>query len=200
VAAGFSVPAGGSAARGRERAGASRYVLSVGTVEPRKNLAGLVVAFDQVADDDDEVRLVLAGGNGWGAHNLDDAIAGARHRARIVRLGWIDDQTRADLLAGATALAYPSRYEGFGLPPLEAMWLGTPTIVSNTGALPEVCGDGAVQVDPDDARGLASRLDELFGSPKKRAALSKLGQAQARKYTWDATAKAYAEVYAEALE
>jgi glycosyltransferase involved in cell wall biosynthesis len=104
------------------------------------------------------------------------------------------------LMKRAQVFVFPSRFEGFGLPPLEAMWLGTPTIVSNAGALPEICRDGALQVSPDDAAGLARSLAELFASPQLRVELSKAGMKQARKFTWDATAKAYADVYAEALE
>jgi glycosyltransferase involved in cell wall biosynthesis len=169
--------------------------LAIGTVEPRKNLAGLVAAFDQVADDDDEVRLVLAGGDGWGAHNLDDAIASARHRTRIVRLGRVADETRADLLTGATALAYPSRYEGFGLPPLEAMSVGVPVLTTRVGAIPEVVGDAALLVEPE-ADDLASGLARILADDALRSALVERGHARVARYSWDACATGLAELYA----
>ena len=153
------------AARGAALAGAARYVVAIGTVEPRKDLPGLVRAFDDVvsADPDDPVRLVIAGPDGWGAEALTATLASARHADRIRRLGWVSDDDRAALLRGATVFAYPSRYEGFGLPPLEAMQAGVPVLTTTAGALPEVVGDAALLVAPGRprraGRGLAAVAD-----------------------------------------
>src|SRR5205807_6310535 len=114
-----------------------------GTVEPRKDLPVLVAAFDQLADHHPDAHLVIAGPDGWGAGQLDEALVRARHRDCIERLGWVDEPARLALVATATVFAYPSIYEGFGFPPLEAMAAGVPVVATAAGALPEVLGDGA---------------------------------------------------------
>jgi glycosyltransferase involved in cell wall biosynthesis len=120
------------------------YVLAIGTVEPRKGLPDLVAAFDRIAGSIPEFRLKIAGPAGWGEEALAAALRSARHGDRIERVGWSDD--RSSLIAGARLLAYPSLYEGFGLPPLEAMSLGVPVVATTAGAIPEVVGDAAVLV------------------------------------------------------
>jgi len=143
VPLGVRVTPPGDPDRGRELAGGDRYVLALGTVEPRKDLPRLVGAFDALAGDDPEVRLVIAGPDGWGAEALGAAIDRARHRDRIVRLGWVPDDDREALLRSAAVYAYPSVYEGFGFPPLEAMTAGVPVVATRAGSLPEVCRDRA---------------------------------------------------------
>ena len=123
-----AAPSAGAVAWVQGLTNGERYVLALGTVEPRKDLAGLVEAFAHLAAADPGVRLVVAGPDGWGADELAGAIIGSPVRGRIVRVGWVDADQRAALLTGAAALAYPSRYEGFGLPPLEAMAVGTPVV------------------------------------------------------------------------
>ena len=131
-------------------AGTGRYVLALGTVEPRKDLPGLVAAFDQLAGEHGDVALVLAGAAGWGADALSEAVARSAFSGRIVRLGYVADQALGAILAGAAVLAYPSVYEGFGFPPLEAMAAGVPVVATAVGAIPEVAGDGALLVPPGD--------------------------------------------------
>lgn len=171
--------------RGRRLAGSDHYVLALGTVEPRKDLPLLVRAFDALAEDRPELRLVLAGPDGWGAEALTDAVAGARCVQRIVRLGWVGDDDRAGLLAGATVLAYPSRYEGFGFPPLEAMAAGIPVVATAAGALPEVLGDAAVLVPVGDTDALAGALADLLDDPAARAAMVERGRLRVDRYRWD---------------
>jgi glycosyltransferase involved in cell wall biosynthesis len=182
----------GDAASGRRVAGGDRYVLAIGTVEPRKDFPLLVSAFDDLAATDPEVRLVIAGQDGWGADVFHQALQRARHRDRVVRTGYVDDATRADLLAGAAVFAYPSRYEGFGLPPLEAIAAGVPVVTTRAGALPEVLGDGAVFVDPGDREALtaalAAQLDGNDGLVAK-------GRAVAARYSWDRCADALVNLY-----
>ncbi len=125
---GLRTTAGGDAAAGRELAGAPRYVLALGTVEPRKNLPTLVQAFDLVAAESPGLHLVVAGPDGWGRENFVAAVTAARHRDRIRRLDYVSEADRRDLVAGAAVFAYPSLYEGFGHPPLEAMAAGVPVV------------------------------------------------------------------------
>jgi glycosyltransferase involved in cell wall biosynthesis len=193
---GVSDVGGGVASAGRSMAGSDRYVLALGTVEPRKDLPTLVAAFDAVAADDPDLRLVVAGPDGWGADALAAAVARAGHRDRIVRVGWVDDVARADLLAGATVFAYPSLYEGFGLPPLEAMAAGVPVVATRAGALPEVVGDAATLVEVGDVDALAEAIGTMASEPvEARAARLQKGQEVAARYTWDAAATALVGVY-----
>ena len=185
----------GDAASGHQLAGGDRYVLAVGTIEPRKDFPLLVDAFDIVAAGDPDVRLVIAGQDGWGTEAFEAAVARARHRDRVVRPGWVDDRTRANLLSGASVFAYPSRYEGFGLPPLEAMAAEVPVVATRAGALPQVLGDAAAYVDPGDTEGLAGVLTSLLADAPQRAALIQRGQDQAAKYSWDACAAGLIQLY-----
>ena len=124
--------------------GTGRFCLAVGTAEPRKDLPGLVRAFGEVALRHGDVSLVLAGPPGWDEERLASAIAVSPARGRIVRTGWVEQPALAALLAGATVLAYPSLYEGFGFPPLQAMRAGVPVVATRAGSLPEVLGDAAL--------------------------------------------------------
>jgi glycosyltransferase involved in cell wall biosynthesis len=187
--------AGGDATTGRRIAGVERYVLALGTVEPRKNLPVLVEAFDAVAAADPDVALVIAGQDGWGSDAFTAACDRATHRSRIRRLGYVDDAGRADLLAGAAVLAYPSRYEGFGFPPLEAMAAGVPVVASTGGAVPEVVGDAALLVDPDDTDGLTEALLRALGDDDTRATLVARGRTQVVRFTWDAMVAALVGLY-----
>lgn len=188
----------GDADAGRIRAGAARYVLALGTVEPRKNLPRLVQAFDRVADHDAEVRLVVAGPDGWGAEAFASAVDATRHRAQITRLGYVDDDARRDLLAGASVLAYPSLDEGFGHPPLEAMLAGVPVVAARAGALPEVLGDAALLVDPTSVDALADALTAVLTDPGTATRLTTAGAARAARYSWARATDELVELYRRA--
>ncbi|MDQ2726164.1 MAG: glycosyltransferase family 4 protein [Actinomycetota bacterium] len=180
---------------GVERTQGRPYILALGTVEPRKNLPALVAAFDQVADDHPDLELHIAGPPGWGEGGLAQATEAARHRRRIVRLGWVDDP--ADELAGAEIVAYPSLYEGFGFPPLEAMAAGVPVVATAVGALPEVLGDAAVLVAPDDIDALAGALGRVLRDDALRARLIDAGHIRVTRYRWELTGEEFARLYAE---
>jgi glycosyltransferase involved in cell wall biosynthesis len=185
VSPGLTTIAPGEPARGHALAGADRYVLALGTVEPRKNLPVLVQAFDHVASADAEVALVVAGPDGWGVDAYGDAVVAAHHRDRIKRLGHVSDEARAALLAGASVLAYPSLYEGFGLPPLEAMQAGIPVVASNAGSLPEVLGDAALLPDPHDPDAVAAALARVLDDADERAAFARRGFERVQHYSWE---------------
>jgi glycosyltransferase involved in cell wall biosynthesis len=186
---------GGDAAAGRRAAGVDHYVLFIGTIEPRKNLPVLVRAFDAAADDDPDLALVVAGAPGWGVDEFAGALAQAHHGARVHQLGYVSDVQRRDLLAGAAALAYPSRYEGFGFPPLEAMAADVPVVAARTGAIPEVVGDAALLVDPDDVDALAAALLTVVHDADRRRDLVARGRAQLARFTWDRMADELAQLY-----
>lgn len=192
---GIGAVTGGDAASGAGLAGGARYVLALGRVEPRKNLPGLVRAFGVVAAADPEVRLVIAGPDGWDQGGFDDALGASPCRDRIVRKGYVTAAQRRDLLAGATVFAYPSRYEGFGLPPLEAMAAGIPVVATRAGSLPEILGTGALLVDPLDDDELASALRGLLDDPAARTALVARGRDQVARYDWSTTAARFASLY-----
>jgi glycosyltransferase involved in cell wall biosynthesis len=173
------------------------YVLFVGGLEPRKNLDGLIRAFAMLGPD---VRLVIAGGPvRWDPENarrLDKTIAelSPATRARVVRTGYVREREKVALLTGATILAYPSLYEGFGLPVLEAFAVGVPVLTSNVSSLPEVAGDAAVMVDPHDPAAIASGIAQLIEDDDLRAMLSAAGLVRAASFPWEATARATAAV------
>lgn len=172
------------------------YILALGTVEPRKDLPTLVAAFDLLAESDTDLRLVIAGKDGWGAEALAEAIGNAKFAERILRLGWVDETDRPALLRNATVYAYPSLYEGFGFPPLEAMSVGVPVVATRTGSLPEVCGDGAVLVRPRDAEALANALRQLLDDTDLRQDLIRRGHENAARYPWSSAADQLATLLA----
>jgi len=178
------------------------YVLFVGGIEPRKNLEHLVRAF--AASDSGHLSLVLAGGPvRWypeATERLDAVIQLLPEsvRSRIVRTDYVSERDKLALLSGATVLAYPSIYEGFGFPVLEAFAAGVPVLTSNVSSLVEVAGEAAVLVDPADVDAIAAALSELVADEDLRAVLSAAGVARASRFTWEATARATAAVLREA--
>jgi len=170
------------------------YVLFVGTIEPRKGLDTLLDAIAGLrAQGHPDLRLVVAGQRGWGAPPalLDSAW--------VRPMNGVDDATLDGLYRGAIALALPSRYEGFGMPVVEAMARGCPVVTSTAACLPEIVGDAGVLVPPDDVDALASSLAELLGDEKRRLDLAARGSARAQLFTWRASAEAHAAAYRAAL-
>jgi glycosyltransferase involved in cell wall biosynthesis len=138
------------------------YVLYVGTLEPGKNVARIVQAFDQIAAAHPEHVLVLAGDKGWLFESVFDAINEAAHKDRIFYVGHVSDAEAVHLYNFAEAFVFPSLYEGFGLPPLEAMACGCPVITSDRSSVPEVVGDAALMVHPEDMQEIASAIKRFL--------------------------------------
>jgi len=173
------------------------YLLFLGTIEPRKNVGRLLEAV--IAAGPDVGPLVLAGGSGWGNEALSPRLADLTSQGRVRSLGYVPETLRVSLLGGARALVYPSLYEGFGLPPLEAMACGTPVVTSDVSSLPDVVGDAALLVNPLDVDELAAAIKRLWHDETLRADLRARGLARARQFTWDRTARLTLDVYAAAL-
>ena len=169
------------------------YLLGLGTVEPRKDFPGLVAAFDRLAADHRDLELHLAGPPGWGQDDLERAIARMAHGDRVRRLGWVDDV--GPVLAGASVFVYPSRYEGFGLPPLEAMRVGVPVVATSVGSLPEVLGDAALLVPAGDPAALADAVHQVLTDESLRARLVGAGRRRVAAYSWQAAGDALVAVY-----
>ncbi len=184
----------GDRARGRERIGGP-YVLALGTIEPRKDLPTLVRAMAEVRGSLPDLKLVVAGPDGWGTEVFEGSVQHNRLGDQVVRLGYVSDAERADLLAGAVCLAYPSIYEGFGLPPLEAMAAETPVITTRAGSLPEICGSAALYFEPTDASGLAAAIIEVVEDEVLARALTVAGTANITGFSWDRAATEMLDLY-----
>jgi glycosyltransferase involved in cell wall biosynthesis len=179
-----------------------RYVLSLCTLEPRKNLTRLVNAFASIAADPalHDVRLVLVGAVGWKSEPLLETIrSGGIQSERLVMLGHLPDEDLAAILTGASVFAYPSLYEGFGLPVLEAMQCGAPVITSNVSSLPEVVGDAAVMVDPTDEHSIAQAISDVLLNSERAADLRRRGLERAKIFTWQRTVDETIAAYESAL-
>lgn len=169
------------------------FLLMVGTIEPRKNISFLVKVYEALHDFDGD--LVVVGGWGWKTDAARRAIADSPRRDGIRVLNRVDDQQLSAVYAGASAFVYPTRYEGFGLPPLEAMGRGTPVISARNSSLPEVLGPAAEWVEGYDAEEWAATLRTILGDDARIAQLRTAGFAQAQKFSWAETARQTWAVY-----
>jgi glycosyltransferase involved in cell wall biosynthesis len=166
------------------------FVFSISTLEPRKNFDGLVRAFARARREAGfPHHLVIAGGKGWLYQSIFDAVAAEEAHEFIHFLGFVPDDHLPALYNLAELFAFPSHYEGFGLPLLEALACGTPVLATDTSSLPEIAGDAAMLVPTDDADALIAGLMHLLTHAQARAALRVRGPAQAARFTWDAAAR-----------
>ena len=178
-----------------------RYWFYLGTLEPRKNLDLLLDAFatwQSVANDHD-VRLVVAGGKGWYYDTIFAKVAECGLEGSVIFPGFVPDEELPDWYRAAELFIYPSLFEGFGMPVLEAMACGTPVMCSAAPGVAEVAGDAAVQVPADDIAAWVAALDDLARQPEQRAALAAAGPKRAGRFTWQTAAEATLAVYDRAL-
>lgn len=194
----FSAPMPESAVQAvLDRHGLTRgFVLFVGTLSPRKNLLLLLNALPALPPElRDEVRLVLAGRPGWRAEEVFAAIRDNHLADRVRHLPDLTDGELAALYRAAAVLAYPSVYEGFGLPPLEAMASGCPVVASTAAAVPEVVGDAGLLIEPSDPAAWADALAQVLSDSALRAGMVARGLERARRFSWDQTAQATVAIY-----
>jgi len=180
-----------------------RYILSVATFDPRKNLHTLIRSFARLVASEkiNDLFLVLAGALGWDYGKIFQEIEDTplEIRNKIIITGHVADADLSPLYTGALAFVYPSIYEGFGLPPLEAMQCGTPVITSNTSSLPEVVGDAGIMVESDDAAGLSEAIYKIYSSESLREKMSRRSRERAKLFLWEKCVDQTVAAYKKAI-
>ncbi len=173
------------------------FVLSVGTLQPRKNYQRLIQAFAQL---DPTLALVIVGSQGWNYADIFNEVASRNLTGRVHFLGFVADADLPALYSAASLFVYPSLYEGFGLPALEAMACGTPVVASNQSALPEVVGEAGLLVDPQDVVAMAAAMSRLLNEPALHQRLAQAGRVRAASFTWDDMATKLLNLYQQMVE
>jgi len=187
-------------ARVRARYGLpERYILSVGTIEPRKNLTTLLEAYRTLRAQGSELKLVIAGKKGWLYEGFFRRLRELGLEREVVFPGFVPDEDLPALYSAAEFFVFPSLYEGFGLPVLEAMACGTPVVASNSSSLPEVIGEAGIMVEPRDIRALAEAMERVLADQGKQREMREKGLRQAAKFTWERAAAMTMEVYRSVL-
>lgn len=182
--------------RMRQRFGIhGKYILSVGTLEPRKNLPRLAESFALLKRQADDYLLVIVGDRGWRYEQIFRTVDGLGLTDRVRFLGYVPDEELPLLYQAAELFVYPSLYEGFGVPLVEAMASGCPVVCSNRSSMPEVVGDAGILVDPEDAAAMADAMGQVLGDPGLADTLRTRGLARARCFRWDDSARMLLDVY-----
>lgn len=177
------------------------YLLYVGTIEPRKNLLTLIRAYDALLKTTEQrPQLVLCGGRGWLCEEVFKLVEELKLQDVVHFTGYVDDSELPALYSAAAVFLYPSLYEGFGLPPLEAMACGTPVVTSNVSSLPEVVGEAGLLHDPHDERALTQAIATLLTDAQAHAHYRQAGLAQAARFSWERAAHETQAVYDEVFE
>jgi glycosyltransferase involved in cell wall biosynthesis len=175
-----------------------RFLLFLGTLEPRKNISGLIRGYDRLLTGHPELaeyELVIAGGPGWKTGGIKAAWHSARHRDRIRLIGYVDEADRAELYRLASLFIYPSFYEGFGFPPLEAMACGLPVVMSQTASLPEVAGEAALLINPYRESDIGEAISAVLLSGSLREKMKKRSLETATKFSWRTAAEKYLQIF-----
>jgi len=178
----------------------SQYIFFLGTIEPRKNIIGLIEAYNKLRAKNEsltDVKLVLAGANGWKNKKTYRAWQLSAYKNDIIFLGYVNKEEQDILYNSATVFAYPSFYEGFGFPPLEAMTYGVPVVCSNVSSMPEVVSEAALMINPYEPSELANALEDVLINESLRNILINKGLERAKFFTWEKTAREYLEVFKE---
>ncbi|WP_270816618.1 glycosyltransferase family 4 protein [Hungatella effluvii] len=183
---------------------AGSYFLYLGTLEPRKNIERVVEAYAKLCDDNKEIeeeipKLVLAGGKGWLYESIFEAVKKYGISSNVIFTGYVREEEIPLLMVGAISFLFPSLYEGFGMPVLEAMACGTPVLTSNTTSLPEVAGDAGILVDPYSIEEIRDKMLLLWQNRELRQLLSKRGIERAANYTWENSTRILYELYEKLL-
>jgi glycosyltransferase involved in cell wall biosynthesis len=171
------------------------FVLALGTREPRKNLAGLLEAYERVRQRGIRARLLVAGPDGWRQERFAGQLASSPFRDDVISLGFVPDDDLPALLSASSCFCYPSFYEGFGLPVAEALACGAPVVCSNTSSLPEVAGDAAILVSPADPAAIAAAIADVLTNRTLADRLRRCGPAQAATFDWATSARRQLDVY-----
>lgn len=177
-----------------------KYILFVGNIEPRKNLKNLLLAYETLPDAlRKEYSLLLVGARGWLDNEIFDIIERLRINGNFIQqpVGYVKDEDRAALFSGASLFVYPSLYEGFGIPPIEAMACGVPVITSDNSSLPEAVGSAAVMVPADSVKKLANAMQKVLTNPEMSKVMIEEGFKQAERFSWHAEAKKLLELILE---
>jgi len=172
-----------------------KYILSVGTMEPRKNLAGLLIAYRMLRERGTDISLALCGARGWKCDDLVGKIVGGELGRRVIWTGYVDQADLPLIYQGARCFVFPSLYEGFGLPPLEAMAAGVPVVCSEKASLPDVVGTAAVMVQPEKPESIANGIEKILSDPNLSQELVSKGRARVDEFTWDETARCTLDIY-----
>ena len=177
------------------------YFLFVGAFERRKNIAGIINAFSSVAEKNKDIKLVISGKKVWDdTSDMDNAVYDCRYKDRILFTGYVDVHTKRKLYSNASAFVFPSLYEGFGIPVLEAMACGCPVITADNSSLPEVGGDAALYVDAYNTEQLAYEMERVLLNDSLENEMIAKGFAQKDKFSWDKTAEKVERLYERLME
>lgn len=218
----YNLPISPARLAAKRAGGPDNFILYFGTIEPRKNILGLIKAFEQIKEEKNlpplqiqwqgfeglvkkeektinfsELKLVIAGAKGWLYKEVFKKAKNSRFSKDIIFTGYINEEDKPYLYNLAKVFVYPSFFEGFGLPPLEAMACGTPTIVSNKSSLPEVVKEGAIMIDPHNVDEISFAIRKILESQELKNYLTKQGPKRAKQFNWDKTAKKFLEIFKE---
>jgi glycosyltransferase involved in cell wall biosynthesis len=200
AAPGFRPQTAAVVAQAKQRYGLpERYLLSVGTIEPRKNLGRVLTAFERLRGEGLVDAFVIVGKRGWLYDDFFAQLEQSPAKEAVIFPGWVEDGDLPAIYAGAAAVAFPSEFEGFGLPALEGMACGAPVVCSKTSSLPEIAGDAALLVEPTNTDEITEALRRVLREPELAAEMRRNGYAQAAEFSWERAARETAQVYQEAL-